>query len=234
MSLDAEISVQDPQGRTGTFLCPACKRETAHKLFAIVDSYEMVPDVEIQFWNHYLTTQCSGCGTVSFQHESMNSEEMDFNEAGRAIRFKTKRTYPEPLNASADHYVSEERLRQLRELPKVKFDTSRLVRMLEELNSGYVRGSYLSCICLIRSVINHVPPVFGLETFAEVANNYAGGGRSFREAAGNLDKISRKIADGYLHTPIRRQETVPTKEQVEFRAPLDVLLAEVIRVFEPK
>lgn len=44
-----------------------------------------------------------------------------------------------------------------------------------------------------------------------------------------LDKAARKIADGYLHLPIRSKEVLPTPQQVNFGAQIDVLVAEIIR-----
>ena len=46
---------------------------------------------------------------------------------------------------------------------------------------------------------------------------------------GHLDKALRKIADSYLHLPIRRKEILPNQNQVNFSADLDVLLAEIVR-----
>jgi hypothetical protein len=46
---------------------------------------------------------------------------------------------------------------------------------------------------LTRAILDHVPPVFGVNTFAEVAINH--GGRSLKEAMSHLENGSRKIAD---------------------------------------
>ena len=82
---------------------------------------------------------------------------------------------------------------------------------------------------LLRTILNHVPPVLGFGTFKEVANNY-GGGKSFGASMQNLERSLRNIADMHLHSPIRPQEDVPSATQVDFSADLDVLLGEVIRV----
>ena len=81
---------------------------------------------------------------------------------------------------------------------------------------------------LIRGVLDHVPPVFGKRTFAEVANNV--GEKSFKESMQHLEKGARKIGDLHLHTPIRAKETLPTAQQVAFGPEMDVLLAERIRI----
>jgi hypothetical protein len=74
--------------------------------------------------------------------------------------------------------------------------------------------------------MDHVPPIFGATSFAEVANNYAGQ-KSFRELMLHLEKSARKIADAHLHGQIRSRETLPTATQVNFSNALDVLLAEI-------
>lgn len=81
---------------------------------------------------------------------------------------------------------------------------------------------------IVRAIIDHIPPVFGKSNFAEVCGGY--GTKSFRDSMNNLDKSSRKIADAYLHTPIRAKEVLPNRTQVNFKHDLDVLLQEIERV----
>lgn len=80
---------------------------------------------------------------------------------------------------------------------------------------------------LVRALIDHVPPIFGARTFAEVVNNV--GGKSIKESLQRLETSSRHIADSVLHQQIRRRESVPNGTQVNFSNDLDVLLAEIIR-----
>ncbi len=126
--------------------------------------------------------------------------------------------------------VAPSRIAELEVISKDRFDATRLAQMLAELDRAYIGHSFLSCTLLIRAILDHVPPIFGLTSFTQVANNYAGGGRSFRESMQHLENASRKVADSYLHSQIRGRESVPTKTQVEFRADIDVLIAEVVRV----
>lgn len=46
---------------------------------------------------------------------------------------------------------------------------------------------------LTRGLLDHVPPLFGRSSFAEVANNYSGGGRSFKETMHHLENSARKV-----------------------------------------
>jgi hypothetical protein len=87
----------------------------------------------------------------------------------------------------------------------------------------------MSVAMLVRSIVDHVPPIFSCNSFAAVGSNY-GGSTSFKSSMQHLDKSLRKIADSHLHTQIRRTESTVTAQQVSFSADLDVLLSEVVRL----
>jgi hypothetical protein len=128
--------------------------------------------------------------------------------------------------------VAESRLVELRSLVSPDFDFRKQVRLCEEINAAYGLQCYFATAMLIRGLLDHVPPVFGCKTFSEVANNYAGGGRSFKETMLHLENASRKVGDANLHTPIRKSETLPTAQQVNCAQQLDVLLAEIVRIMK--
>lgn len=125
-------------------------------------------------------------------------------------------------------YVDKKRFQALKK-KSGNFDFSRLIQMLKELDAAFSVGNYISVILLIRAILDHVPPVLGCNTFAEIANNYKGT-KSFKDSMSHLESSSRKIADSYLHTKIRNKESLPNKTQVNFSNALDVLLAEIIRI----
>jgi hypothetical protein len=128
-------------------------------------------------------------------------------------------------------YVHPDRLRELQAIKHKSFDFAKLVRLLEELNLSFRMGCYLATAMLVRAILDHVPPIFGVGKFAEVANNYSGS-KSFRESMLTLENSSRKIADQHLHGRIRESETLPTERQVDFSPDIDVLLAEIIRILK--
>jgi len=109
-----------------------------------------------------------------------------------------------------------------------RFDFSRLLQLLVEIDHAFSVESYISVILLLRAILDHVPPIFNLNSFVEVANSH--GSRSFKESMSHLENSSRKIADSYLHTRIRNKESLPNKTQINFSNDLDVLLAEIIRI----
>jgi hypothetical protein len=126
------------------------------------------------------------------------------------------------------HYVSQSRIEEISKL-KGKYDYSKLEWLLIELNKAYLNEMYYAVGCLIRAIIDHVPPVFGCKNFNEVANNYQGS-KSFKDSMKSLNDQMRKVTDSYLHTQIRDKEVAPVEQQVEARSALDFLLSEIIRV----
>ncbi len=135
-----------------------------------------------------------------------------------------------PSLGNSDHYVDPNRIAELKALTSVQFDLIKLIRLCEELNSSYNNNNYLSVIMLVRTILDHIPPLFGFKTFVEVANNY--GGKSMKKSLQNLQNSSRNIADAHLHETIRSKETLPHKTQVDFRNDLDVLLSEIVRLLK--
>lgn len=125
--------------------------------------------------------------------------------------------------------VDPQRVEQLKGLRSEQFDFSKLIRLCEELNVAFATESYFATAMLTRAVVDHVPPIFGVRTFAEVANNYAGS-QSFKASMKTLEQSSRNIADQHLHCQIRAAETIPTGTQVNFSNDLDVLLGEIVRL----
>ncbi len=127
-------------------------------------------------------------------------------------------------------FISALRLEELRNLKSSNFDYSKLIRLCEELDFNFNEGNYFSVGMLVRSMLDHVPPIFHCKNFGEVANNYGGGGKSFHDLMSNLEASSRKLSDLYLHTQIRAKESLPNSTQIDFSQAIDALLGEVIRV----
>jgi hypothetical protein len=113
------------------------------------------------------------------------------------------------------------------------FDLRRLIRLCEEINSSCTNKNYLAVAALTRALIDHVPPILGHETFANVANHYLGG-RSLKESLQHLQVSARNIADRHLHQPIRSSESLPARTQVNLSHDVDVLLEELVRVLRGK
>jgi len=83
-----------------------------------------------------------------------------------------------------------------------------------------------------RAIIDHVPPLFGRQTFNQVAASH--GGKSIKGILDKLNSTLRNAADKYLHETIRKKEVAPNKVQVNFKVELDFLLSEIIREVSEK
>ncbi len=126
-----------------------------------------------------------------------------------------------------DVFVDHTRIDQLNATNSQEYDLTRLIELCKELNTCYANESYLAVAMLTRALLDHIPPIFGVKTFSEVANSYKGS-RSFKDSMLHLDNSCRKIADAHLHIPVRKKEVLPSKTQVNFTNDVDVLLAEII------
>jgi hypothetical protein len=131
--------------------------------------------------------------------------------------------------AFQDGFISADRLRELSQLQSNTFDTRKLQALCNEINQNYASGNFLSVAMLLRALVDHVPPIFGVDKFSQVHSNY-GGGKSFKNSMESLGNLMRPIADSFLHAQIRRSESLPTQNQVNFGPAIDTLLAEVIRI----
>jgi|SRR6266481_564306 len=129
---------------------------------------------------------------------------------------------------TGDAYIDAKRIKELKGIRSTSFDLSRLLAMCDEVNDNAPKN-HIATILLVRAILDHVPPIFSSTTFKEVANNF-GTTKSIKASLQHLENSSRTIADTYLHTPIRKKETLPNKTQVKFSQDLDVLLAEIVRI----
>lgn len=137
-----------------------------------------------------------------------------------------------PKQYSSDKdYVNVDRIEELKKSKKDKFELLRLVRICEELNLNWREGNYISVISLVRTILHHVPPIFGVANFEQVANNY-NGGLSFKKSMTNLLQSSKNIADHNLHSQAQKNEALPNNAQVDFRSDLDFLLAEIVKLLK--
>lgn len=129
---------------------------------------------------------------------------------------------------SSELFVDLSRIDELNKINNPRFDFTKLLGFLKELNLAYANNMFLTIPILIRSIIDHVPPIFNKNNFSDLSGSY--GNRSFKDSMRNLDNSSRKIADSFLHVQIRNHESLPTKTQVNFKHDLDVLLQEIVRI----
>jgi hypothetical protein len=129
------------------------------------------------------------------------------------------------------HLISPDLIKALREVKPNAFDASRLAEYCREINSGFAHGNLISCLLLMRAVLNHVPPIFGHTDFSQVVANV---GRSLKDNFEHLDEGLRKIGDLYTHQHMRKKDHLPTPGQVEkFGPQFELLLQEVLTRLQP-
>ena len=125
-------------------------------------------------------------------------------------------------------YINLERLEELKVINNPKFDLSKLIKLCEEMNSSWMNGNYFSVVSLLRTILHHIPPIFSVTNFEQVANNY-NGGTSFNKVMLHLFNSLKNIADIHLHSQINIKETLPNSTQVDYRSQIDLLLSEIIK-----
>lgn len=133
---------------------------------------------------------------------------------------------PEVVN-----YVDEERILELKRLKKPEYDVTKLIRICKELNQNYKWNNYFAVGALLRTILHHVPPIFGMKEFKHVASDYSWG-KSHKNRIMKLFESAKDIADNLLHAHIRKLEVLPKKPRVDFRAELDILLAEIVTILK--
>lgn len=128
-----------------------------------------------------------------------------------------------------NHFINPDRIDELKKI-RSGVDLVKLIRLCEELNFNFANQNYYSVAMLGRAIIDHIPPIFGMKSFNEVANNY--GSKSIRGTLTHLNNSMRNISDGMLHSHIRKVESLPNETQVNFSQDFDVLLGEIILQFK--
>jgi hypothetical protein len=128
-------------------------------------------------------------------------------------------------------YVTFERLGQINALKSAEFDFSKLVRLIEELNYAHSKSMSYSKGMLLRSIIDHVPPLFGHNDFRQIPANYSSSGnsRSFKGVTETLLRY-KDSGDSILHSQIRKTESLIEPTQVNLQVQLDSLLQEIVRL----
>lgn len=103
-----------------------------------------------------------------------------------------------------------------------RFDRSKLLRLIEELNDNYVRGNGYAAHALLRAILNHVPPLLGSADFAAAVNNYKWN-RTDRSYMRKLLDFKLQ-ADDVLHRQVSSKADLLSLDDVPPRAWVNRLL----------
>ena len=161
----------------------------------------------------------------SFKLHASSSKRLDSNYRDASFQ------QPDLPKTDIRQYISQVRIAELRSIKSSDFDLTKLIQICAELNEAHTTKSYLSIMMLTRALIDHVPPLFGANSFIQVASSY-GGTKSFKDSMYHLENSSRKISDQHLHSQIRKKEVLPNFNQVDFSNDIDVLLSEIVRILK--
>lgn len=130
----------------------------------------------------------SNSPSLSLLHEAIGLEEGGLNQ----LRRKNSIPARQPWTAFKPTYVDQSRILEIQSINTSLWDLKRLVRLLQELNTAHSNEMYMTTAMLVRAVSDHVPPIFNVKRFTEVANNYPAN-RSFSDQMNRLDGSLRKI-----------------------------------------
>ena len=107
---------------------------------------------------------------------------------------------------------------------EAKFECSKLIFLIDELNRNYVERRTYATHALLRAILDHIPPILGFRTFDEVANNYSWT-RTDKQYMAKL-KDFRTQADDALHRTISRKIDILRFDDLPGAVGFNVLLQE--------
>jgi hypothetical protein len=185
-------------------LLAAAKRVNDPDLSELIVGLDMSPDCITDAYDLKAHLQ----GVIDYVREAANDPEYE-----TGVR----------LNSA---FLDQETMSKLKSAKLLAFDLTKVIRFCEELNDSYRRGNYLSCALIIRALMNHVPPIFGAQTFAQVV---ASSGKSVKAILGRLEDEARPIADLHTHMHIRQRESLPSRNQIDLYKPsFEILIQEIV------
>jgi hypothetical protein len=127
-----------------------------------------------------------------------------------------------PLNS----FIDDSRIEGLKRTSIEGFDLFRLIKLCEEVNSSYLNGNYFAVGMLCRALKDHIPPIFGYKNVNEILQD-GSIPKSDRDSLKILQD-NKHIQDGFLHSHIKKKETLATASSVEYRPQIDVLIRMII------
>ena len=142
---------------------------------------------------------------------------------------KPKLTENIPQTAPNSSYISSNLVEKLvAAAKKSDYETTKLEAILDELNDASARNKAQSAHALVRTLLNHIAPLFGYNTFAEVANNQQWS-RTEKKRIHEIETLFRFDADESLHSPISKRNTAVDMQSVGLiRRTVSVILEEAI------
>lgn len=136
---------------------------------------------------------------------------------------------PDSATARRVEYVDESLLKELEEKAgTATLKVDKLLGLIRELNTNFAEEHPYACHALLRAIIDHVPPIFGPESFEQLASNRHWPTPVDKTYMGNLSKFKTQGHD-VLHRRISKEANLLSMHDVPPPIWLNTLLRECIK-----
>lgn len=126
-------------------------------------------------------------------------------------------------------YVKASLIEELRQKSgTTNWNLDKLLKLIEELNSNYAAGNAYASHALLRAILDHTPPAFGLNNFDQVASNHSWS-RTDKTYVKNLRDF-RNAADDVLHRQLRKSADIITLHDMPSRAYVNAFIRGLVDV----
>lgn len=112
------------------------------------------------------------------------------------------------------------------------YNYKKLTSILEELNDNYSKGNAYASSMLIRTILDHTPPLYGYSTFNEVVNNKKWGKSDQKHFKKLYD--FRIVAEDALHRPITDIEDLIEMDSIPEPIHLNTYLQLALKIKQKK
>lgn len=189
-----------------------------------------------EIWRFRDVQTISDCITVQesrYREEKIQRLEQRLLDFPKAISLgetsSSRTTVGEPAKAEREsiNYISKQIVESMDiAQQQAMFECSKLSSIIAELNDNCSRNNTYASHALLRTLLDHIPPVFGFKTFAEVANNY----RWSQTDKSYMKRLAqfRDQADDALHRMISSRTDVLEFDDMPPRVYVNRLLQECI------
>ncbi|WP_333745473.1 hypothetical protein [Streptomyces sp. IBSBF 2950] len=138
----------------------------------------------------------------------------------------------EPVVVTAprrDPYIDNDLIDDLaRAVPTTTWKLDKLIALCQELNHNYTAEKPHASAALIRSILDHIPPVFGHKDFKVVAAQHKFAVQRTDKAHAQRLVAFKDIADDVLHRPISTGRSVITMDDLPYPTLLRAMLRELL------
>ncbi|WP_411147409.1 hypothetical protein [Streptomyces sp. A30] len=113
---------------------------------------------------------------------------------------------------------------------KTRWKVHKLLALCRGLNDSYTAGNPYACAAMIRSILDHIPPLFGHADFKVVASQHVFTVKRTDKSHAQKLAAFKDIADDVMHRPIG--PSVPRISMVDIPEPvrLNAVLQEVVAI----